>query len=90
VGNQLLDEYFISTYKLLMEYVTTKQAAERLRITPRRVQALIEAGRLRRNYWNQLFRFKKRLYLKITIILLLRMEIKKAHIAHFVGTKSNS
>jgi excisionase family DNA binding protein len=29
-----------------MEYLTTKQAAERLGITPRRVQALIEAGRL--------------------------------------------
>ena len=29
-----------------MEFLTTKQAAERLKITPRRVQALIEAGRL--------------------------------------------
>jgi excisionase family DNA binding protein len=29
-----------------MELLTTKQAAERLGITPRRVQALIEAGRL--------------------------------------------
>jgi excisionase family DNA binding protein len=29
-----------------MEFLTTKQAAERLGITPRRVQALIEAGRL--------------------------------------------
>jgi excisionase family DNA binding protein len=29
-----------------MEYLTTKQVAERLGITPRRVQALIEAGRL--------------------------------------------
>ena len=29
-----------------MDFLTTKQAAERLGITPRRVQALIEAGRL--------------------------------------------
>jgi excisionase family DNA binding protein len=29
-----------------MDYLTTKQAAERLGITPRRVQALIEAERL--------------------------------------------
>ena len=29
-----------------MESLTTKQVAERLGITPRRVQALIEAGRL--------------------------------------------
>lgn len=29
-----------------MEFLTTKQVAERLGITPRRVQALIEAGRL--------------------------------------------
>jgi excisionase family DNA binding protein len=29
-----------------MNYLTTKQAAERLGITPRRVQALIEAKRL--------------------------------------------
>jgi excisionase family DNA binding protein len=29
-----------------MEFLTTKEAAERLGITPRRVQALIEAGRL--------------------------------------------
>jgi excisionase family DNA binding protein len=29
-----------------MEFLTTKQAAEKLGITPRRVQALIESGRL--------------------------------------------
>ncbi len=29
-----------------MDFLTTKQAAEKLGITPRRVQALIEAGRL--------------------------------------------
>jgi excisionase family DNA binding protein len=29
-----------------MEFLTTKQAAERLGITPRRVQALIEVGKL--------------------------------------------
>ena len=29
-----------------MDFLTTKQAAERLGITPRRVQALIEVGRL--------------------------------------------
>jgi excisionase family DNA binding protein len=29
-----------------MEFLTTKQAAEKLGITPRRVQALIEAGKL--------------------------------------------
>ncbi len=29
-----------------MDFLTTKQTAERLKITPRRVQALIEAGRL--------------------------------------------
>jgi excisionase family DNA binding protein len=29
-----------------MDFLTTKQVAERLGITPRRVQALIEAGRL--------------------------------------------
>jgi excisionase family DNA binding protein len=29
-----------------MDLLTTKQAAEKLGITPRRVQALIEAGRL--------------------------------------------
>lgn len=29
-----------------MDFLTTKQVAEKLGITPRRVQALIEAGRL--------------------------------------------
>lgn len=29
-----------------MDFLTTKQAAERLGITPRRVQALVTAGRL--------------------------------------------
>jgi excisionase family DNA binding protein len=29
-----------------MEFLTTKQVAEKLGITPRRVQALIEAGKL--------------------------------------------
>jgi excisionase family DNA binding protein len=29
-----------------MEFLTTKQAAERLGITPRRVQALVTAGKL--------------------------------------------
>jgi excisionase family DNA binding protein len=29
-----------------MEFLTTKQVAEKLRITPRRVQALVTAGRL--------------------------------------------
>jgi excisionase family DNA binding protein len=29
-----------------MDFLTTKQTAEKLGITPRRVQALIEAGRL--------------------------------------------
>jgi excisionase family DNA binding protein len=29
-----------------MEFLTTKQAAEKLGITPRRVQALIEVGKL--------------------------------------------
>jgi excisionase family DNA binding protein len=42
-----------------MEFLTTKQAAERLGITPRRVQALIEAGRLPANKFGRDYMIKE-------------------------------
>jgi excisionase family DNA binding protein len=41
-----LTNRFFEMYKLLMNLLTTKEVAERLGVTVRRVQALIQAGRL--------------------------------------------
>ena len=41
-----LTNRFFEMYKLLMNLLTTKEVAEKLGVTVRRVQALIQAGRL--------------------------------------------
>jgi excisionase family DNA binding protein len=44
--NFRLDEYFLRAIILLMNVLTTKEVAERLGVTVRRVQALIQDGQL--------------------------------------------